>query len=256
MELACSKTNGDVLRLPNYKFAQKELILYHYHYDHLNTDHPLAHYCLLAFALPVGGGSGCVRCTLRRVIAVAIAVRRGFLLGAIVLERGDGSRASQLMLNDRHHVAQPFNFRLLQYTGRIVQGFRLLHATQLGNPATNVLPLRVVTLRLTHGVEDAEVWLRIRPCRGDPLPTTIVGCLTTKPSKAMSPSTMILSVTPKLTHEIPINLVLHKVLLAQLPVVEQVLGQEGADNHSTPKSRIVHHPPIPPPCPFHYRALL
>ncbi len=82
------------------------------------------------------------------------------------------------------------------------------HIAQLWHPAPDVRALRVMFLSLGDGVEDAKVGRGVGTGARRPLPAAVVGS------------------------GITVDEVLHEVLLAPLPVDEQVLGEERGDDHA------------------------
>lgn len=84
------------------------------------------------------------------------------------------------------------------------------YGLQLRHPLPDILPLRVELLTLQRGIEDAKVGLGIDAGAGAEAPAAVVA------------------------GEVAVDEVLHEVALAQAPVEEEVLGEEGGDEHAAP----------------------
>lgn len=85
-----------------------------------------------------------------------------------------------------------------------------LHILQLRHPLPDVLALRIELLALQQRIEDAKIRLRVDADAGREAPAAVVA------------------------REVAVDQVLHEVALAEAPVEQQVLRQEGRDDHAAP----------------------
>lgn len=143
-------------------------------------------------------------------------------LGQTLLVPRQRPVSADLMLDDGAGVAGQLGLGGGAAGVGVVQGLGARHGGgQVGQPFADVVGVGVVAFALEQGVEDPEVWLRVDSRGGAEAPAAVVG------------------------REVAVDEALHEVALAQAPVEEQVLGQEGGDRHPGPVvhvTRLVHLP--------------
>lgn len=110
-----------------------------------------------------------------------------------------------------HRLRIPILLRHIPRTSPIRIMHRLpLHILQLRHPLPDVLALRIELLALQQRIEDAKIRLRVDADAGREAPAAVVA------------------------REVAVDQVLHEVALAEAPVEQQVLRQEGRDDHAAP----------------------